>query len=87
VKSGVSVKVEHSAEAPEELPIAFSATLDRIRVRWVTVSDGEPRTVCHWLHLLFIALRDRDPPAVYGLGTPDQGTGQEPTSGDQFQHL
>jgi hypothetical protein len=41
-------------------------------------------------HLLFMALCDGGPPAVYGLGTPDQGASQgpswPPTGGDQFQH-
>jgi hypothetical protein len=31
------------------------------------------------LHLLFMALCDRGPPAVYGLGTSDQGEGQGPS--------
>jgi hypothetical protein len=30
-------------------------------------------------HLIFIALRDKGLPAVYGLGTPDQGAGQGPS--------
>ena len=29
-------------------------------------------------HLLFIALRDRGPPALLGLDAPDQGVGQGP---------
>ncbi|KAF8661795.1 hypothetical protein HU200_056750 [Digitaria exilis] len=53
----------------------FSApSVDRIRVcvcgEW-RLSDP---------HLLFIALRDRSPSAMFGLGAPDQGTRSKPNS-------
>jgi hypothetical protein len=48
VKSDVGVKVGHSVEAPVELPIAFNATLwIGLGLGGVTVSGGEPRTMCH----------------------------------------
>jgi hypothetical protein len=42
---------------------------------WGGGSGSEPRTLCPASHLLFMALCDEGPPAIYGLGTPDQGAG------------
>jgi hypothetical protein len=49
VKSGVGVKVGRSAEAPVELPIAFSATLwIGLGLGEIIVSGGKPHVVCQW---------------------------------------
>jgi hypothetical protein len=79
-------KVGRSAEAPVELPIAFSATLwIGLGLGGVTVSGGKPRTVCHRpLPLLYSAAR-QGPSAVYGLGTPIRVQVKGLVGGDQFQ--
>jgi hypothetical protein len=62
------------------LPVVGSTLLDRSRVRTVGCGSGsEPHSLCPGPHLLFMVLYDGGPPAVYGLGTPDQGAGQGPS--------
>ena len=65
--------------AAVELPIASVPPSGSDRVRsggTVAVTNLVPRAPGP--HLLFIALRDRGPPALLGLDAPDQGVGQGP---------
>ena len=57
----------------------FSASLSIGLGLGVGNSGGdEPRTLCRGPHLLYMALRDRGPPALLGLDAPDQGMSQGP---------
>jgi hypothetical protein len=59
---------------------SLAVPLDRLGLGlWGGGSGSEPRTLCPGPHLLFMALCDGGPPAVYGLSTPDQGAGQGPS--------
>ena len=72
-------KEREEAAAVMDFPSLQCIPLDRIRVReWGTSGGGKPRHLCHGPHLLFIALRDRDPPALLGLDAPHQGVSQGP---------
>ena len=53
-------------------------SLDRVRVSAGSAAHGEPRTESRRPAPVFIAQCDRGPPAIDGLGAPDQGTGQGP---------
>ena len=60
--------------------------------RWGVAAHGEPRTESRRPPPVFIAQCDRGPPAIDGLGAPDQGAGQGPIrplgliGGRSFQH-
>ena len=63
------------------LPVASALPMDRIRVGGgVNSGGGEPWGACHWSPPpLYIGLRDRGPPAFYGLRVPDQDAVQGPS--------
>ena len=79
VVNGWELGVEVDGEVVGGASHRFSASL------WIGLGLGvgnsggdEPSTLCPGPHLLFIALRDRGPPALLGLDAPDQGVGQGP---------
>ena len=51
-------------------------SLDRVRVSVGSAAHSEPRTESRRPSPVFIAQCDRGPPAIDGLGAPDQGAGQ-----------
>jgi hypothetical protein len=69
-----------SVAAPVEFPIVGSASpIGRVS-RGYCSSSGRTSYLVPCPHLLFMALRDRGPPAVCGLDAPDQGVDQRPSS-------
>ena len=59
-------------------PSLATHPLDQIRDFSGELGSGEPRTKSHRPPPLFIAHCDRGPPAIVGLGAPDQGADQRP---------
>jgi hypothetical protein len=64
----------------EVLPVTWLRTLSGSELGFVggESGSGEPRTLSRRPPPLFIALGDGGPPAIDGLGAPDQGASQGP---------
>jgi hypothetical protein len=79
VVNGEELGVEVDGEVAGGASHRFSASLSiGLGLGVGNSGGGEPRTLCRGPHLLYMALRDRGPPALLGLDAPDQGVGQGP---------